>query len=74
MAEGNGCLVVGIVLYSNTLAVKIVDGKTFSHLVEKQQGCWCYFRALVSSVLFCLCGSWQCSSSTESCLFVLEYR
>lgn len=38
MEEGNGCLVVGIVLYSNTLAIKIVDGKMFFHLIEEQQG------------------------------------
>lgn len=54
MEEGNGCLVVGIVLYVNTLAVKIVDGKIFSHFIEKQQGHWSYFRAVLSTLLFCM--------------------
>lgn len=50
MDEGNGCLVVGAVLYANTLAVKIVDGKIFSHLIEQQQGHWSYFTAVLSTV------------------------
>lgn len=72
MEEGNGCLVVGIVLYVNTLAAKIVDGKIFSHFIEKQRGHWSYFRAVLSAVVLHV--SWQCSSSTESCFFALEYR
>lgn len=73
MDKGNGCLVVGIVLYANTLAIKIVDGKIFSNFIEKQ-GDWSYFRAVLSTVSFCSCVSWQCSSLTESCFFALEYR
>lgn len=36
------------------LAIKIVDGKIFSHRIERQQGHWSYFRAVLSTVLFCL--------------------
>lgn len=74
MAKGNGCLVVGIVLYANTLAIKIVDGKIFSHFIEKQRGHWSYFGAALSTVWFCLGASWQCSSLTESGFLALEYR
>lgn len=35
-------------------AIKIVDGKIFSHIIERQRGHWSYFRAVLSTLLFSL--------------------
>lgn len=71
MDKGNGCLVVGIVLYANTCR----KNSWWENILPHNRKAARSLELFQSRSEHCavLLASWQSSSSPESCFFVLEY-